>query len=120
MLRTNTPGSSEWRPIRTRSPSTAPPVNGLLGSTATTATVRLRAADRRHQLIDERALAAAGRARHANDERAAAVTVQLADQLAGGGSAVFHQGDRPRHRARIGRSVRERSARQETGPSQTS
>src|SRR5436309_878189 len=39
MLRMNTPGSLEWSCIRTRSPKSAPPVNGLLGSTATTPTV---------------------------------------------------------------------------------
>ena len=39
MERMNTPGSSVWRAMRTRSPRIAPPVNGLDGSTATTATV---------------------------------------------------------------------------------
>ena len=39
MLRMNTPGSSVWACIRIRSPRTAPPVNGLVGSTATTPTV---------------------------------------------------------------------------------
>ncbi len=39
MLRMNTPGSSVWACIRIRSPRTAPPVNGLVGSTAITLTV---------------------------------------------------------------------------------
>ena len=39
MLRMNTPASRACAPIRTRSPSTAPPVNGLVGSTAMTPTV---------------------------------------------------------------------------------
>src|SRR5262245_39036365 len=38
MLRTNTPASPACRFMRTRSPSTAPPLNGLVGSTARTAT----------------------------------------------------------------------------------
>src|SRR5262245_13766185 len=36
--RMKTPASPEWRPMRMRSPSSAPPVNGLVGSTATTPT----------------------------------------------------------------------------------
>src|SRR3990167_5462366 len=39
MLRMNTPGSSAWDCMRMRSPSTAPPVNGLDGPTAPTPTV---------------------------------------------------------------------------------
>ena len=38
MLRMNTPGSAAWAFIRTRSPRTAPPENGLVGSTAITPT----------------------------------------------------------------------------------
>ena len=37
--RMNTPASSAWACMRMRSPSTAPPVNGLDGSTATMPTV---------------------------------------------------------------------------------
>ena len=40
MLRTNTPASSACALMRTRSPRIAPPVNGLVGSTASTPTVR--------------------------------------------------------------------------------
>ena len=40
MLRMNTSGSSVWVCMRMRSPSTAPPVNGLDGSTAITPTGR--------------------------------------------------------------------------------
>ncbi len=43
--RMNTPGSPASSPIRTRSPSRAPPLKGLVGSTATIATVSPR---RRH------------------------------------------------------------------------
>jgi len=38
-LRTKTPGSSAWRCMRMRSPRMAPPVKGLVGSTASTPTV---------------------------------------------------------------------------------
>src|SRR5437773_1190678 len=37
-LRMNTPGSRKWACMRMRSPSTAPPLKGLVGSTATTPT----------------------------------------------------------------------------------
>ena len=40
MLRMNTPGSRACACMRTRSPRTAPPLNGLVGSTATTPTER--------------------------------------------------------------------------------
>jgi hypothetical protein len=43
MLRMNTPSSPESSCMRTRSPNSAPPENGLVGSTATTATVSPRA-----------------------------------------------------------------------------
>ena len=43
MLRMNTPASPACACIRTRSPRIAPPVNGLVGSTAITPTVRPRA-----------------------------------------------------------------------------
>jgi hypothetical protein len=46
MLRMNTSGSSVWACIRMRSPSTAPPVNGLEGSTAITPTGTCRARSR--------------------------------------------------------------------------
>ena len=38
MDRMNTPGSVAWSCIRTRSPSSAPPLNGEVGSTASTPT----------------------------------------------------------------------------------
>src|SRR4051794_25818942 len=40
MLRMNTPASPAWACMRTRSPRSAPPVNGLVGSIAITPTVR--------------------------------------------------------------------------------
>ena len=40
--RMNTPGSVAWTCIRNRSPSNAPPVNGEVGSIASTATVLSR------------------------------------------------------------------------------
>ena len=40
MLRTNTPPSPAWACIRIRSPRIAPPLKGLVGSTASTPTVR--------------------------------------------------------------------------------
>ena len=44
--RMNTPSSVAWRCMRMRSPRMAPPEKGLVGSTATTPTVRPRARKR--------------------------------------------------------------------------
>ena len=63
----NTPGSSAWRCIRTRSPSNAPPENGELGSIAITPTRLARGAVVCDQRVDERRLARAGIAGDADD-----------------------------------------------------
>ena len=59
--RMNTPGSSACACMRMRSPSTAPPVNGLEGSTATIPTVALVRAQVRGQAIHHGGLPAPGR-----------------------------------------------------------
>ena len=60
MLRMNTPGSRVWDCMRMRSPSTAPPVNGLEGSTAMTPTARPVGAESRGQPVDQGRLAGPG------------------------------------------------------------
>ena len=82
MLRMNTPSSAACVCIRRRSPSTAPPLNGLVGSTAITPTVGKSATgsaddDGRpsgtrwfgsgDETIDERALAGARRTGDADE-----------------------------------------------------
>ena len=80
MLRMKTSGSAKCACMRTRSPRIAPPVNGLVGSTAMTPTVSpLRRAFRR-QPIDERALAGAGRAGDADQIGAAGAREDRRDQ----------------------------------------
>ena len=64
-------GCAPWAPIRMRSPSTAPPLIGLDGSTAITAIFRPSASQRAEQRIDERRLAAARHAGDADDPGAA-------------------------------------------------
>ena len=81
MLRMNTPASATCDCMRTRSPRIAPPVNGLVGSTATTPTVLPRAAQLGDQAVDERALAGAGRAGDADEVRAAGVGEDAADEV---------------------------------------
>ena len=71
--RMKTPSSVAWRCMRTRSPSSAPPENGLDGSTATTPTrapVARYAATSASTSVD---LPTPGRARDAHDEGAARV-----------------------------------------------
>ena len=60
-LRMKTAGSSAWSCMRMRSPSTAPPLNGLDGSTATTPTERSVGAQLADQAVDQRRLAGARR-----------------------------------------------------------
>ena len=70
--------------MRTRSPSSAPPLNGLVGSTATIATVSPRAAVLLREARDQRALARARRAGDADPERRAAARerrVRIATRL---------------------------------------
>ena len=86
--------------MRTRSPRTAPPVNGLVGSTAMmpTAFPSLRF---RRQPIDERALAGTGRAGHADELGAPRLREDCLHQLGAGGAVVFDERDRPSDRPRI-------------------
>ena len=65
----NTPGSVACSCIRTRSPSSAPPVNGDVGSTASTATRAVAPRPESHELAGERRLPDAGRAREADRRR---------------------------------------------------
>ena len=80
MLRMKTSASAACACIRRRSPSTAPPLNGLVGSTAMMPTVDAAVAGGAggagtpqlgRQPIDQRALARAGRPGHADQVRAA-------------------------------------------------
>ena len=110
MLRMNTPGSLACAPIRTRSPSRAPPVNGLVGSTAITPTVWPGTADLRGEPIDERALARAGRAGDADEIRAAGPWERSCRiSSAPAGRLVLDERDRPRDRARVAASTRSAS-----------
>jgi hypothetical protein len=58
MLRTKTPPSAAWRFIRTRSPSTAPPLNGLVGIDRQHRHFLAGGTNGGNELIDQRALAA--------------------------------------------------------------
>ena len=87
--------------MRMRSPSRAPPVNGLVGSTARMPTVSPRFRISRGEAVDQRALAGAGRAGDAHHPRPAGLAVDAADQLALPGAAVLEERDRPPQGARI-------------------
>ena len=63
----NTPGSAWWSCMRTRSPSIAPPVNGLRGIDREYRDRRCFAAKRADELVDESALARSRRTGDADD-----------------------------------------------------
>ena len=83
--RMNTSGSPAYDCIRTRSPSSAPPVIGDDGSTATTATARPAARTTADQRRDERRLAGARRAGDAHQVGLAGDRVQPAQGGLGDG-----------------------------------
>ena len=101
MLRMNTPSSPACRPIRTRSPRMAPPVKGLVGSTAITPTARPARTNVRHEPIDQRALAGTRRPGHAHQVRPSGSSEDLADQCGACGRLVLDERNRPRDRTRI-------------------
>ena len=80
MLRMNTPASCACACMRTRSPSMAPPLNGLVGSTASTPTDVAGLAPPRDEAVDQRALARARRAGDADEKRASRSREQLAHE----------------------------------------
>ena len=111
MLRMNTPASPACACMRTRSPRIAPPVNGLVGSTATTPTVRPAARSSRDQPIDERALARAGRPGDADEIRAAGVRRRCRRiRSRAGRRLVFDERDRARDARADRRRGRARTA----------
>ena len=87
--------------MRTRSPRIAPPVNGLVGSTAITPTVSLGVPGFGREPIDERALAGAGRPGDANEIGPAGVRKDVADQAGRGGGLVLDQRDGAGHRPHV-------------------
>ena len=90
--RMNTPGSVACSCMRTRSPRIAPPLNGLVGSIASTPTSsRRRGAARDDQPVGERRLARAGRAGDADDPGMARVPVVA-------GASHARAADRPARR----------------------
>ena len=99
--RMNTPSSAAYACIRTRSPSSAPPVIGDDGSTATTATVRPAVRELRDERGDERRLARAGRPGDPDEVRAAGQRVEAAQRGLGDGRAVLDGGQQPGERAPV-------------------
>ena len=114
--RMKTPGSRKWSVRRMRSPSSAPCVNGLDGSTEITPTVWSCAADVADERADQARLADAGRAGDADRVGAAGVRVELADELVGERVAVLDEGDRARERAPVARRARPRRATPASSP----
>ena len=104
MLRMNTPASPACACIRTRSPRTAPPVNGLVGSTAIDADrLRRRRANLGDQAIDQRALAGAGRTGDADQIGAAGAARRCARISSAPAGALVLDRARSRARSRAGR-----------------
>ena len=99
--RMKTPGSRKWSESRIRSPSSAPCVNGLDGSTEITPDRRVRLPHVPDERADQRRLADAGRPGDADDERRAGLRVELADELVRERVAVLDQRDRPGERAPV-------------------
>ena len=84
-----------------RSPSSAPCVNGLDGSTDTTPTSRPSARTLPDERRDEARLADAGRPGEPDRVRAAGRRVHVADHLVGERVAVLDERDRARERAPV-------------------
>ena len=99
--RMNTPVSVAWSCMRTRSPRIAPPLNGLVGSTARTPTVAPVGADRRDEPVGERRLPGTRRAGDADRPRVAGVRVQRGDDRARVGATVLDERDQLRDRTPV-------------------
>ena len=105
--RMKTPGSRKWSVSRIRSPSSAPCVNGLDGSTEITPTVCPSARTWRTSADDEARLADAGRAGEADRVRAPRSAGRAsATTLVGERVAVLDERDRAGERARVARADR--------------
>ena len=98
-----TSGSRKWSVSRIRSPSSAPCVNGLDGSTEITPTVCSSARTRRISAEARRRLADAGRPGQPDGEGVAGLRIDVADHLVGERVAVLDEGDRTRERAAVAR-----------------
>ena len=106
--RMNTPGSVAWSLIRTRSPSSAPPENGELGSTARTPTRRSSRTQGSDERGRRRRLPDPGGPGEPDDDGVPGMRRQGGREGAGlrrsaARPAVLHQGDQPRDGA--GRAV---------------
>ena len=99
--RMKTPGSRKWSASRIRSPSSAPCVNGLDGSTETTPTVLPCARTWPTSAAIRLDLPDAGRAGEADRVRAAGHRIQLAHERGRRRVAVLDERDRARERARV-------------------
>ena len=99
--RMNTPGSRKWSESLIRSPSSAPCVNGLDGSTEMTPTVVSRLPHVADERADQRRLADPGRPGDADDEGRARLRVEDADELVRERVAVLDERDRPGERAPV-------------------
>ena len=101
MLRMKTPASAACDCMRTRSPRMAPPLNGLVGSTATTPTVcsrrRISTISRSTSVLLPAPGAPVMPIRYACPRPGE----DLADELGAFGRLVLDQADRARDRARI-------------------
>ena len=111
--RMNTSGSRKWSVRRMRSPSSAPCVNGLDGSTEMTPTVSSRCAREADERRDERRLADAGRAGDPDRVRVAGLRVEVGDDRVRERVAVLDERDRAGERAvvAVADACRERLAR---------
>ena len=106
--RMKTPGSSATASMRMRSPSSAPPVNGDVGSTAIDADREARLAIGARELRGERALPRARRSGDADAPRAADARLQAREQPV---EARRDDSRRCSRRARAPPSARRRSRR---------
>ena len=99
MLRMNTPASCACACMRTRSPSMAPPLNGLVGIDGDDADGAAGLAPPRDETVDERALSGARRAGDA-DEKCPPDRPNSSRTSAGPPSASFSTSEMPRAMAR--------------------
>ena len=99
--RMKTPGSRKWSESLIRSPSSAPCVNGLDGSTEMTPTVVSRSRTWRTSALISDDLPTPGGPGDADDEGRARLRVEVADELVRERVAVLDERDRPGERAPV-------------------
>ena len=104
--RMKTSGSRKWSVSRIRSPSSAPWVNGLDGSTEITPTVCCLGAHEPDQRGRQARLADAGRPGQPDGERVARLRIDVADDLVRERIAVLDERDRTRERTPVARQHR--------------